>query len=241
MPVVLDRLCRQARQLAAAPWPLRVIGGGDSSMRKLQSVALVIGVLLSTTLLIPLPPAAASSWSGYARIENSQSTRCLGIAADGNAGIWDCTTNNDQEWKQGLQYYDIGSSRHIDYYQLVNKTGKCLGISGHSGAQGARVVAQGCDGSPTQGWRIDDQQNMAAVMTNLGSGRDLAVSNGAIANGSAVIQWYSPGNDGFWGLSPGLPFSPWSGSVRIFNNNSSRCLGIAADGNAGIWTCTTKP
>src|ERR1051326_1087894 len=211
--------------------------------RRRRFLLMVVMVMLASlaTAMSSTRPARAGSWGGAAEIENHQAARCLGIAADGNAGIWDCTGGKDQEWQQSNQYFinESQGSRRIDYYEVKNANNQCLGIAGNSTTQGAQVVAKACDMDLEEGWRITGAVGSLSQFENLGSGEKLAVKSGDTRNGAAVVQWVSPGRDGTWVLSPsGAQFTPWGSPRRIQNTAASRCLGIAADGNAGIWDCT---
>ncbi len=41
---------------------------------------------------------ATGPWSGSHRLYNYKSGKCVGVDGAHKTGIWDCTTNPDQEW-----------------------------------------------------------------------------------------------------------------------------------------------
>jgi hypothetical protein len=136
---------------------------------------------LSTASTLGVNPAQAAS-SG--QIYNPNSGRCVGIAS-GLAGIWNCTTNNDQTWHWGQSYPNWSS-----YRQLINGNNKCLGAQG-SGLVGARIDASTCDGGYGQYWYYNSS---SLTVENFGSTQVMGVSGGSTANGAAVVQWTSNGN-----------------------------------------------
>jgi hypothetical protein len=123
--------------------------------------------------------------------DDSPADQCLGIDREGQAGNWYCTFENDQAWDLGREW---GSSH---YYELVNKKGQCLGVSGASKAEGARVVGFACIPShPDQYWTFDQINNPPPygntgddAIVNLNSGYVLGVSGGSPDNGAAIVQW----------------------------------------------------
>lgn len=135
--------------------------------------------------------AAQAQTAPLHAIFNLNSNRCLGIS-NGQAGIWNCTTNPDQTWHLGYSYQNDPNAR-----QLINGNGQCLGVQGGSLSWGARVVAWTCNGHADQYWYIGD-----GPITNRNSWLTLGVSGGSTANGAAVVQWQSNGHpDQVWNYS----------------------------------------
>ncbi|MGW1563039.1 RICIN domain-containing protein [Streptomyces sp. NPDC002144] len=128
-------------------------------------------------------------WSGSVRLLNPNSARCLGIA-NGNAGIWDCTSRPDQEWSANSQAGNL--------FLIKNGNGQCLNVSG---GQGAQVVASLCNLTGNMFWSYHTNADGNRVIKNSGTGMILGVYGGRTANGSKVIQWAdTDGADQDWAL-----------------------------------------
>jgi Ricin-type beta-trefoil lectin domain len=122
-------------------------------------------------------------------IVNNDSNRCLGIAADGNAGIWDCTGGADQSW------YNANESP-TGWTQLVNLNGDCLDTADTTASNGVQVVADSCNNTlATQFWWGSHGRiyNLAACSATE-CFRLLGVRSGSIANGAPVVIWQDNGN-----------------------------------------------
>jgi hypothetical protein len=136
-----------------------------------------------------LDNAGPDIWLGNLSFENyTKPSRCLGINSSGNAGLWNCTYKNDQEWMQGPYCNEDG------YCQLENEDGYCLGVTGGSKKDGARVVGYYCEPTshPDQYWLPDydfacpDGNNLHLInMDNVVIG----TSGGRTANGTPVVIW----------------------------------------------------
>jgi len=76
--------------------------------------------------------------------------RCIGIDSSGLAGLWNCTSNPDQDWQWVI--FPIAPG----WRPLENGLGQCLGVQGGSDAMGARVVGWPClgTGHPDQYWNL---------------------------------------------------------------------------------------
>jgi hypothetical protein len=139
------------------------------------------------------PPGAFS-------LLNYNSLLCLGINSSGDAGQWYCTYQNDQAWHQGAQYGSSG------YYQVINAKGQCLGVSGASKSEGARVVGFSCLSThKDQYWTVRTSVSCSGYypVYNYNSGLVLGVSGNSLSNGAAVVQWPYQGkycNNQFWGF-----------------------------------------
>ena len=81
--------------------------------------------------------------------------KCVGVAGGSTAQgayvvEWDCNGSTDQRWSWRSTGATVGG---WPVYHLVNvKSGRCLGISGGSTAQGALAVQWTCNGNPDQSW-----------------------------------------------------------------------------------------
>jgi hypothetical protein len=146
---------------------------------------------------VPLPPSitVVPAVTGTFSLINTQSLhddspydQCLGIGSGGGAGNWYCTFTNDQAWDLGRRWGTTG------YYELVNKKGQCLGVSGASTAEGARVVGWTCIARhPDQYWGFSAIYSggvqIGWAVVNLHSGYVLGVAGASPDNGAAVVQW----------------------------------------------------
>ncbi|MEU6557565.1 RICIN domain-containing protein [Streptomyces sp. NPDC046915] len=130
-------------------------------------------------------------WFGPVRLLNPNSGRCLGIA-NGNAGIWDCTTRPDQEWSVG--------SPSGNLFLIENGDNQCLNVSG---GQGAQVIASLCNLTGNMFWSYATDANGHRVIKNEQTRMILGVYGGRTANGSEVVQWAdTDGADQDWALRP---------------------------------------
>jgi hypothetical protein len=122
--------------------------------------------------------------------------RCMttGGVHDGNVSIYNCNGSKNQTW-------GWGSTITGSFKQLVNGDGQCLGVSGGSRSQNARVVGWTCDGTghPDQYWSVGGCLSFC-VFFNYHSGYVLSLLNGSTANNAAVVQasYNSNRNDQFW-------------------------------------------
>ncbi len=125
---------------------------------------------------------------------NAGYERCLDTHT-GLAGAWNCVIPpgwTHQHWRLGAQYDGSG------YYQLINDAGQCLGVSGGSVSQGARVAGGTCRSQNLdQYWSIDFIGNVTyvAVVFNYKSGYVLDLTNGNINNGAPIQQYHWIGGD----------------------------------------------
>jgi hypothetical protein len=135
---------------------------------------------------------------------NYNSSLCLGINGSGDAGQWPCTYVNDQAWHQGAQYGNSG------YFQVINVNGQCLGVSGASRSQGARVVGFRCISShPDQYWTVNTSVTCIKSgitfypIINKNSGQVLGVAGNSLSRSAAVVQWpyQSICNNQFWAFA----------------------------------------
>ncbi|GAA1501427.1 hypothetical protein GCM10009827_010840 [Dactylosporangium maewongense] len=153
-------------------------------------------------------PAQSQADSGPApegRIYNRNAAKCIGIA-NGLAGIYTCTTNNDQTW-----HSPAGSCHptYPTYCMYVNGDGRCLAVNGGNIYNGSRILGFPCTGSLDQYWAraLDPNQNSVEHnLMNLKGGLEgcacvLAVQSISTYNGAPVVLWASNGSaDQHWTL-----------------------------------------
>ena len=169
-----------------------------------------LGLLGALLALIPLGIVLAPSASASAKPPdnivnwNTQGAICLGISGgktDAPAVVWTCNTHADQLWRQGKEYGRTG------YYQLVNNHNQCLGVSGGSTKEGARVVSWTClTGHKDQYWKWDTTRNCSYdyltynTLDNLKSRYVLGIAGNSSKSGAAVVIWRYQGkcNNQFW-------------------------------------------
>jgi hypothetical protein len=136
-------------------------------------------------------------------IYNPNSGKCIGIDASGYAGIWPCTSNNDQTWQWQNQFFD---GNGIEWGQLVNGNGVCLGVSAGSTSQGARIRSWTCEDVANQYWHAASGNtyitNYGGFYTNGSSGPSIiGVHSGATTPGASLVLWTPLGHaDQAWVL-----------------------------------------
>ncbi len=137
---------------------------------------------------VPASPAATQTFTLY---NLGLANRCLGIATNGNAGSYACNGTADQIWHFGAPNYPTGTLS--SFHQLINNHGKCLGVSGSSATEGARVVATTCSTSHADQYWAEYDRRLAAsyyyTFLNLHSGYVISVASASTFNGQPVIQW----------------------------------------------------
>jgi endoglucanase len=146
---------------------------------------------------LPAPGASAASFE----VINYNSGLCLGVSGgknDQDAVQWTCNGHADQQWHWGSQ-----NASYPGWYQLVNNVGSCLGVTGGSASEGARVVGWTCDGSThyDQYWAPQAENCGGYVpLENLNSGYVLGVSGNSTAVGADIVQYAYQGvcNNQFW-------------------------------------------
>jgi hypothetical protein len=163
--------------------------------------AILTAVMLATGLAVGFGATAAYAQS-TSNIYNSNSGRCLGIDASEDAGIWNCTDagNADQAWYWKGIY--ITGPHGIVYGMIENKKGQCLGVSGGSTKNGARVTGWTCVSSHhDQYWDndcvYDSINGQGCVLVNLQTpvnglsvgGKVIGVAGGSKANGAEAVLW----------------------------------------------------
>jgi len=113
---------------------------------------------------------------------------------DNPASLYTCNGSKEQTWGWGKT---ISGS----FKQLINGDGQCLGVTGGSKSQNARVVGWTCLGTshPDQYWSVGSCLSLC-VFFNYHSGYVLSVLNGSTALNAAVVQasYNSNRNDQFW-------------------------------------------
>jgi hypothetical protein len=155
--------------------------------KQVTSRTRAIVALLGSAVLVGLAAAPAQAGTTFT-IYNLNASKCVGIAASGEAGDWNCTGNADQTWHWGAGAPGSG------YSQLVNGNGQCLATNGNKGNSVYATVCNPRNGYEFWAWSTADY-----IVSS--SGEILAVSGGSTANGAPLIMWDATGSaDQFWGL-----------------------------------------
>jgi hypothetical protein len=142
----------------------------------------------------PRPAAADTS---YYTIYNRHSGLYLGIAGgknDAQAVIWPSNGAANQQWAPGGRVTGPGG---VIYYQVVNKSGSCLGVGGGATNDGANVVGWTCLGPKhtDQYWECTAQ----GLFVNLKSQKVLGVAGQGTTKGTDVVIWANNGTpDHYW-------------------------------------------
>jgi len=133
----------------------------------------------------PTPTPTPTPPSGDVRIVNRASGKVMDVQAPNRddlavVGQW---TSNGQPW-QRWQVVDAGGG-----YSTVRSvhSGKCLDVSGASGADGARLIQYTCHGGTNQqfSWRSGDGYEQLVTRS---SGKCVGVVGGSTADGAALEQ-----------------------------------------------------
>jgi Ricin-type beta-trefoil lectin domain-like len=121
------------------------------------------------------------------------------------------------------------------------RSGKCLGISASSTANGGKAIQWRClNGEEDQQWSFEVKTALPLTywVKNRNSRKCLAIPNGSIDPGTQAIQWTClDKDDQGWAVVE----SPFESGVRLVNDHSFLTLGISAgslvDGARAIqWT-----
>jgi hypothetical protein len=160
---------------------------------RIRSLALVACSVIALSLITFTPAQAASSHPINNWVNTSM---CLGIrgglSTPGTpAVLWHCNGNPDQQWHWGNAAVYNG----IQYKQLVNGHGQCLGTNGGNIGLAVKLVSYTCYGSnhPDQYW-------VAPTYTNCGSGHFI-YDAAAILDGSLLVIGTAGGNTSTNGTS----------------------------------------
>ena len=153
------------------------------------ALAILLPIILC---LAAQSPATAAVYNNY---KNYVSQRCIGISRT-VAGIWDCTSNADQEWK--IVYQSDGI-----WFLIENEYSLCL-TAGYTPVSNDTVEAATCD--PQLGgwlWRIGDTINLAGHpythLINKASGLVLGTDTGSSVNGTHLVVYASRNHtDQYW-------------------------------------------
>ncbi|WP_149830755.1 family 43 glycosylhydrolase [Streptomyces tailanensis] len=115
-------------------------------------------------------------------------------------------------------------------YRIVNRhSGKCLDVSGASGADGADVIQWTCNGGTNQQWRIEDLGNDTSRLVNVRSGKALDVDACGTADGTNIQQWSWLNNNC---QKFRMPVTDQDGWVRLANVNSGKVADVPGCGTA---------
>ncbi|MCM0638987.1 family 43 glycosylhydrolase [Cellulomonas wangsupingiae] len=133
----------------------------------------------------PTPTPTPTPPSGDVRIINRSSGKVMDVQAPNRddlavVGQW---TSNGQPW-QRWQVVDAGGGGYVTVRSV--HSGKCLDVSGASGADGARLIQYTCHGGTNQqfSWRSGDGYEQLVTR----SGKCVGVVDGSTADGAALEQ-----------------------------------------------------
>jgi len=198
----------------------------------------------------PLLVSPGSSANGMATADNYKVTaassainRGISIPGNGTTDFWGTALYSGladlgaQEYPGGTGggYDDIVSGNS---YKLIDLgSGKVLGVSGMSTANGASVIQWADNGTADHKWRVILNANGTYRLVNVNSGKAIGVLGMSTVDGASIVQWDDNGSaDHNW------TFQPQGGNAyKLINANSGKALGISAggiaDGTAAIqWT-----
>jgi hypothetical protein len=157
----------------------------------------------STPSYYPPTTATTTYWT-YVNYDQTNGIFCLGIDSSGNAGIWGCTSKNDQAWKYSGRTI---SADGYTFYQLENQDGKCLGVSGGGTTNGTQVVGYTCEPTshPDQYWAYLNEECGAQYFPLVNAdGVVIGVKGADMKVGQPVIayEYQNVCNNQFWTSSP---------------------------------------
>lgn len=139
-------------------------------------------------------------------------------ASAGNFVIGNYTSNINFTGSSG----SIIQSGHIYKLQNVN-SGKVLGISDMSTADGANAVQWSDNGTADHEWTVTLLSNGYYKLTNVNSGKVLGISGMSTADGANAVQWSDNGTlDHEWQIVASA-----DGSYKLVNRYSVKALGIS--------------
>jgi GH25 family lysozyme M1 (1,4-beta-N-acetylmuramidase) len=125
-------------------------------------------------------PAAAAAMPGIPGkcIDDPGFNTTNGIRLD----IWDCTGGSG------------GGNEHVTVEPdgSIQLLGKCIDVAGASTASGAWIDLYTCKGSSNQHWKIVPDGSLGSQVVNPASGKCLADTGGAMANGSKLTLQSCP-------------------------------------------------
>ena len=138
--------------------------------------------------------------------------------------------------------YWYASTAPSGYVKLVNRhSGKVVGVSGGSTADGAAIVQQTDTGAASQRWQIVDVGGGYVKVVNRNSGKVLDVASASTADGARVIQYGDRG-----GANQQWRVVTSGGYTKLVNRNSGKVLDVyqrsTVDGAAVVqWTDNGGP
>ncbi|MGW0511081.1 RICIN domain-containing protein [Streptomyces olivaceoviridis] len=173
--------------------------------------ALLAAFLLALGLLAPAPAGARSSGT---HLYNQSSGLAADVTAAGTANgqaivLW---PSNSAAANQQFDFVDAGGGR--GYKIVARHSGKCLDVSGWSGADGAQVFQWDCHGGANQLWKFVDigdpkscppsggcaENAVGYLIVSQHSGKCLDTGNGDFPSpprqGAGLQQWACARNTG---------------------------------------------
>jgi Ricin-type beta-trefoil lectin domain-like len=220
--------------------------------RRITSLALAAASLLGGGML-----AGAASASASSIVDPSTDTAVYtlqGVASGsvldtlgsttGQVGVWSSNGGTNQQWS-----IVDSNGANIGYYTIQNQAGDCLDVQQNPAAGNADAVDAGCDGSSSQEWQINYQNesvfqadntglSQVAQIVNKQSGQYLVNYYGfngaqALVGGADVVQ-AGPSFDNDWTLTRstgGVPvvFGSGNGNEVIDVPNVTTAWGTQLD------------
>ena len=150
--------------------------------------------------------------------------------ADGASIIqWSWLGANNQKWTFPGASIAVSDPLDGSVAALQNvKVNNCLGVSGHSSANGALLESQGCDGSGFQSWQLVSDSNGYYQLMNQGSGKCIDVPAGSSVQGLQMQQWACYNGDyQKWSLA-----DQGSGNYFITSKYTGQVLDVAGASSA---------
>lgn len=178
---------------------------------------------------------------GYYKIKNRNSGKVLSVSgssgADGALIVQGADAN---AWSQNFKFDKFAPVDVAKTYSIINRnSGKALGVSGNSTADGATIVQNVYGTAVSQSWQFIDAGTGYFKIKNVNSGKVMDINGASSTDGAQNIQWTdNGGTNQKWQL-----IDAGGGYYKIKNVNSGKVLGMSggttADGGACIqWSET---
>jgi hypothetical protein len=106
------------------------------------------------------------------------------------------------------------------------KSGRCIGVSGASTANGALIQQFTCDGTSNQNWRGASNAAGQNTLTNQKSGRCMGVSGASTASGAVIAQFTCDGSTNQKWVLVGVGGTTTNPIVNFRNVKSGLCIGV---------------
>jgi Ricin-type beta-trefoil lectin domain-like len=140
----------------------------------------------------PASAAFASTTTGYAPIYNYNDDLCLGIAASGKAGQYNCTEASNQEWY-------IAATSDTGGVTIENLAGQCLYAANTEQSTQVQANTGGCTGNEYW-YKLNENSDGCVNLAWTSSSADvMGIDAGSLSSGAHAILWPSNGKPNqFW-------------------------------------------